>query len=78
MVMCLLLVMATVYKLVTTIIHRSHSAESVLQSFIHLLMPFAVADHLFLLGKILAFTHGNDTVPVFPVVHILAGRCSAL
>ena len=78
MVVSLFLVVTTVYKLVTAIIHGSHSSESILQSFIHLLMPFAVADHFFFLGKVLSFTHGNDTMPVLSVVHVFAGGGATL
>ena len=65
-------------ELITAVIHGSHSAEAVLQSLVHLLVPLAVPDHLLLLGKVLALAHWHRAVEVLPVVHVLAGDEAAL
>ena len=69
----LFLVMGTVHKLVTAVIHWCHSSEAILESFIHLLVPLAVPDHFFLLCKIFALAHWYRTVKMFTIVHIFAG-----
>ena len=69
----LFLVVGTVHKLVTTVIHWSHSSEPVLEGFIHLLVPFAMSDHFFLLCKIFALAHGDCTVEMLTIIHIFAG-----
>ena len=65
-------------ELITAVIHGSHSAEAVLQSLVHLLVPLAVPDHLLLLGKVLPLAHRHRAVEVLPVVHVLAGDEAAL
>ena len=71
--MCLLFVVAALNKLVAAVVHWSDSSEPILQSFVHFLMPLAVANHFFLLGEIFALAHGDDAMPVLSVVHIFAG-----
>ena len=65
-------------ELITAVIHGSHSAEAVLQSLVHLLVPLAVPDHLLLLRKILALAHRHRAVEVLAVVHVFAGNEAAL
>ena len=65
-------------ELITAVIHGSHSAEAVLQSLVHLLVPLAVPDHLLLLRKVLALAHGDRAVEMFPVVHVFTPREAAL
>ena len=65
-------------ELITAVIHGSHSAEAVLQSLVHLLVPLAVPDHLLLLGEVLALAHGDGAVEMFPVVHVFTPREAAL
>ena len=74
----LLLVVGAVNELVTAVVHRGHPSEPVLQGLVHLLVPLAVADHLLLLGEVLALAHGDRAVEMFPVVHVLAPREPAL
>ena len=69
----LLLVVGAVNELVTAVIHRGHSPEAILEGLVHLLVPLAVSDHFFLLGKIFALAHGHRAVEVLTIVHIFAG-----
>ena len=68
----LLLVVGAVHELVTAVVHWSHSTETILESFVHLLMPFTVSDHFFLLCKIFALAHGYSTVKMLTIVHFFA------
>ena len=68
----LFLVVGAVHELVTAVVHWSHSTETILESFVHLLMPFTVSDHFFLLCKIFALAHGYSTVKMLTIVHFFA------
>jgi len=72
MIMRLFLVMLTARKLVGAIIRRSDSSEAVFISFIHLLMPLGVPDHLLLLGKHFGLAHGHRAVEMLTIVHVFA------
>jgi len=50
-VMSLLLVVLTTGKSVGAVVHRRDATESVLEGFVHLLVPFGVANHLFLFSE---------------------------
>ena len=68
----LLLVVGAVNELVTAVIHRGHSPEAILEGLVHLLVPLAVSDHFFLLGKIFALAHRHSTVKMLTIVHFFA------
>ena len=72
MIVRLLFVMLASGKLIGTIIGRGDTSEAIFISFIHLLMPLRVSDHLLLLGKHFGFAHGHGAMEMLAVVHVFA------
>ena len=69
----LFLVVSAIHKLITAIIHWCHSSEAILEGLVHLLVPFTMSDHFFLLCEIFALAHGDCTVKMLTIVHVFAG-----